>query len=113
LVVEIPARLVEAVGERQRHARVVRPLAGCEVVRTTCAETAHRLEGAGILELDGCAERVAHREAEQGAPTTVTERNGHDLERTRRARLERAEPRQMRFEAGLRSHLPPPRTRVG
>ena len=63
----------QAVGQRQRHAGVVRPLSRPETERAAADHL--RLPGIAIArhELDGRAEGVAHGETEEGAPGAVND----------------------------------------
>ena len=65
------AGLDQRLGEAERHRRVVGPCAGGQRERAAADHVLDRLEGAGRLELDRRADRVAHGQAHQRSPEAI------------------------------------------
>ena len=66
LVLGVEALPFDQAGRQaQRHRRVIGPLAGFEAERPAADHVGQRLKGPARLELDGRADGVAHRQAEE------------------------------------------------
>src|SRR5262249_40212051 len=71
LIVEVPAYIGNAVGQRQGHTGVVGPLARIERVGPASAKIRDRLESSRRLELHGGAQGVPDSQAEEHAAQSV------------------------------------------
>ncbi len=71
LVVQIPADGGDTVGQRQRHAGVVGPLARAEPVRSTSAIAHNRRKGTRRLKLHCRSQRVAHGQPQQSTTPPI------------------------------------------
>jgi hypothetical protein len=71
LVVQVPTRRGDAVGQGQGHAGVVSPFPGFQAVRPAAAIAGDGDEAAWGLELDGGTQGIANGKADQGSSATV------------------------------------------
>ena len=71
------AAFEQTLGQTQRHRGVVRPLAGLEVERAAADHVGDWREGAWLGELQGGTERIAGRQAKQGAAVAIERRDMH------------------------------------
>src|ERR1017187_9033457 len=63
--------LDQALGEAERHRRVIGPLAGLKAERPTSNDVGNRLERSRRAKLQSCAERVASGQSQQTATVAV------------------------------------------
>ena len=71
LVVQVPTRHGDAVGQGQCHARVVRPFPGFETVRAAVSVACNGNETAWGFELDGSSQGIAHSQSDQSSSAAV------------------------------------------
>jgi len=70
-MLQVPTALGDAVGKRQRHARVVGPFTGRQPMWSAATIVRYRLERARPHELDGGTQRVTDSQAEQSAASSI------------------------------------------
>src|ERR1017187_1052812 len=71
--------LDQALGEAERHRRVIGPLAGLKAERPTSNDVGNRLERSRRAKLQSCAERVASGQSQQTATVAVNGVHGFTL----------------------------------